>query len=126
MNTDSQTMMDSPILIKHPHEGENVLVLDDEDERDCAIDFHIQPWFMTLYTKVIQAKPSKHIVYKVKLIKNSTVLDLLLAFERYLSLLNSRLFQNDNYIPREKWLGDLVDGSTLTLVEDGAIKETQP
>ena len=116
--------MVSPILREQFDESPNVLLLDEEYRDDWLIA--ISGWFRTLFVETVRANPTKSTLYKVYISKNCPVLDLLVSFEKYLPCQNTRLYQHDIYVLRETMLGELVDGSTLVLIEDGAVRDTQP
>ena len=122
--TDDTLGMVSPILREQYDEGPKVLLLDEEHRDHWLIA--ISGWFRTLFVETLRANPTKSTIYKVYINKNCPVKDLLVSFEKYLPCENSMLYQNDIHVSRETMLGEFVDGATIVLIENGAVRNTEP
>ena len=111
----------SPVLRPRPlEEGQHVLLLDERSRLNVAGKYWVIGFYKTIFVEVIRVNGTKKI-YKVHLVKNCQVLDLLNAFEEFLEQLSStNLYLYNVELERETWLGDGINGTSYILMEQGS------
>ena len=118
--------MQSPVLRAGLQEGcQEVLVLCERNQ----MEMHHQELFKSFHVDIIRHSQLQFtesqipLHYKVYLTNNCQAISLLNAIEEFCGCRNTRMYNyNDEaYIYRDVWLGDLEDGKHIVVVEDGAV-----
>ena len=103
-------------------EGDSVLFLDERNrENEWLIQNNVGGyggWYKIIFVE-IRGK-----TYRVYLTRDCQALDLLLACEERWNLQNPRLYYHGDEVMRDKWLGNVINGASFLIQEDGDEKRT--